>query len=301
VDVKKYRFWMLGSVLPCLVGGCASPSLDGAEDFRAGDSCVPGGGAGLIGLSRVDIGGTPHIAGAYPSVFSNLLVEVVGTADIDGAARSGGSVEVSGTPTIAGGIVENAPQITVPDPRAAVAAARSNNDNDRMPCVPRGNDCDSPLVGFDLELNGQDELILPAGIYYFESISINGQASLGTDGDVTIYLDGRATFNGGSATDPGNDTLILVAASTDVITLNGGAEATMHIFAPFAEVKFSGTQGFSGTAIADILSIHGTADLNVSDELDGLWDLGCESEGESGETGSTTGGDDLPDLPDQPD
>jgi hypothetical protein len=241
----------------------------------------------LVGLSEVSVDGTPIIAGDFPSVFSNVLVGLVGTGELGGDAISGGSVSVSGTPSIGGSVIEGAAPILVPDPTADVLAAKENNDNANIPCLPQGANCKVVVNNYALELNNTESLILPAGTYYFESIAINGLASLGTDGDVVIYLNGPATFNGGSATDPENDSLLLISASSADIKLNGGSESEMHIFAPFAEVNFSGTQGFTGTAIADVLSISGTADLDVNSDLTGLWDMECASN--------------LPGLPDQPD
>lgn len=271
------------------VPGCVTDDTDTSSP-RSGESCLPGGGVGLIGLDGVDLGGTPRIEGPYAGVFSNGHVDIFGTADLYGSAGSASSVSVSGSAYVEGEVVEDAAEITVPDPTPWLEAAKLDNDNDLVPCIKKGKGCTSPLSGYDFALNSKSEVVLPAGTYYFESLQINGQAKLGTAGDVTIYLNGPATINGGSATDPGTDALTIVSASSDLIKVNGGSESKMHIYAPFAEVRFSGTSGFVGTALGKTLTATGTTDISVSDSLEDLWGMGCEPPEE-----------DPPGLPEIPD
>jgi hypothetical protein len=248
-----------------MFAGCAqgedSPEWENYQ-FRCADA-----GVGLVGLELVEIAGTPTIGGQYGGVFSNELVTLAGSFDLEGSAVSGGRVAISGGNLPGGGIIEGAEKVDRPDTTADVVAARTDNDNARIPCIGSGNKCTSPVVNGALSLNAKQQITLTTGSYYFTSISINGQAQLNVDGDVVIYLDGPATFNGGSATNPDEDSLAIISASTEEIKLNGGAESAMHILAPFATVRFAGTQGFHGTALANILRINGTADINVSDSV----------------------------------
>ncbi len=258
------RFLVL-SALVALSSACQlgedSPEWESYE-FRCADT-----GSGLVGLDLVDIAGTPTISGVGGSVFSNELVTLAGAFDIEGDVVSGGSVTISGNGAPGGRVVQNATRIERPDTSEAVEAARLENDNDKIPCIPQGNKCTSVVDGFALSMNSHQQITLPAGTYYFESISINGQAQLNIDGDVVIYLDGPATFNGGSATNPDEDSLALISGSTSEIKLNGASEAAMHIVAPEATVRFAGTQGFRGTALAGTLRVNGTADIEVTSHL----------------------------------
>lgn len=238
-----------------------SPEWDNYT-FRCADS-----GSGFIGLELVDIAGTPTISGNGASVFSNELVQLAGAYDLEGDAVSGGAVTISGSNLPGGRVIENGTRIERPDTGDAVDAAMLDNDNDQIPCIQQGNQCRSPLSGDSLSLNSHQQITLETGTYYFDSISINGQAQLNIDGDVVIYLDGPATFNGGSATNPDEDSLTLISAATDEIKLNGSSEASMHIVAPEATVRFAGTQGFRGTALANILRVNGTADLEATGHL----------------------------------
>lgn len=125
-------------------------------------------------------------------------------------------------------------------------------------------------------------------MYFFHNIHINGQAKLNISGDVFIYVDGAVTFNGGSSTNPSSDELTIISSGTDDIKLNGNADSQMAIFAPFATVRFSGTNGFHGSALGRELHITGTADLEPMGDLTPVND---------GECGGNTGGK----VPAQPD
>lgn len=252
-------------------------------DFREGEACQPPASSGLIGLDLVDVSGNPHVTGNPASVFSNETINLVGNYIIDGDAVSGGDVNTSGSSLPGGSIVEGAGTITVPDPTEAVMAAKLDNDNATIPCIQSGNKCVSPVKDYILSLNGDQQITLQNGSYYFEGISINAQAKLNVNGTVIIYLNGPATFNGGAATNPDEDSLTIISSSTEEIKLNGGGSTTTHIYAPFAVVRFSGTQGFKGTALGRELRISGTADLEVTGDLMSQVSEGCP---------------DLPGLPD---
>lgn len=232
--------------------------------------------AGLIGLDLVDVSGTPTITGAFPSVFSNKRVNLAGNFTIDGDAISGGRVTISGNKKPKGSVVEFTDTLSVPDPTPQVLAARSNNDNATIPCVPKGKKCTSPLSGNSLSLSGQSHVTLKSGEYYFDSISISGQSTLEIDGNVIIYLDGGATFNGGAATNPTGDSLTLISSSDQEIRLNGGGSSETRILAPHARVRFSGTQGFRGSALGRELRVSGTADLEVTSDLASDLSTRCE-------------------------
>lgn len=248
-----------------LAAGCTVDEApdDGRVEFRCGYV----GQAGLIGLDQVVIAGNPAITGDAATVFSNHYVSLAGSFEIEGDVISGGIVSISGGKVPDGRIVEGAARIDVPDPTDDVKAAKNDNDNAKIPCVKKGKKCSSPVSNGALVLSSTQSVTLPAGDYYFTSISISGQAQLDIDGEVTIYLAGGATLNGGSSTNPSSDSLTIVSSGTSDIKLNGNADSQMAIYAPFAKVRFSGTQGFHGTALGRELHISGTADLEPGGEL----------------------------------
>ena len=197
----------------------------------------------------------------------NALVTLAGSYSLAGDAMSGGSVTISGNQKPGGEILEGVGKITVADPSAAVAAAKANNANATIPCVKKGTKCTSPVTNGVLTIGSQETLKLAAGTYYFTGISMNGQAKLDVGGGVTIYLDGAATFNGGSAANPASNSLTVISSSSSEIKINGGGTTSMHIFAPLATVRFAGSQGFKGSALGKQLVISGTASLELTRDL----------------------------------
>jgi hypothetical protein len=256
------------------LGACADTDPGSGEDtvsFR----CLPTAGIGMVGLDSVEVSGTSTVSGPFGSVFSNELVTLAGAYDLEGDAVSGGIVDIKNDSNAPGGqVVENAQKVHVADPTPEVLAAKHDNDNDRV-CVRQGNACNPVISNYALSLNGQQQLTLSTGVYYLESVRVNGQAQINVDGDVIIYLDGPATFNGGSATNPDEDSLTIISSASDEIRLNGAAQSAMHILAPFASVRFAGTQGFKGTALGKHLNVTGTADIEATASLADVFAVEC--------------------------
>lgn len=265
-------------ILALATASCVAEAEPDEEfEFR----CLSGMASGLIGLDLVDIGGTPDISGTYANVFSNTKVALAGNFTLDGSAISGGSVTIAGTRLPGSSIIENATGITVSDPSAHVTAHKTNNDNAKIPCITKGNKCTSPVVAGVLTLASQQSLTLRSGNYYFTGVSMSGQSELTVDGTATIYLDGGATFNGGSSCH-GGGSLTVISSSSSEIKLNGGGSTAMQIYAPKATVRFAGTQGFRGSALGKQLIISGTADLTVvSDIAGGGGYVACPPDGPS--------------------
>lgn len=261
-------------LLLCIAAACTNPLDEPESEFR----CAGALPSGLIGLELVDIAGTPTISGVDGNVFSNERVQLAGNFDMSGAAVSGGTVTISGTRTPHGGVVEGAAKITATDPTDAVVAHASANDNATIPCVKQGSACTSPVVAGVLTLVSKQTLELQTGSYYFTGISMSGQSKLNVRGTVVVYLAGGATFNGGSAANPSSDTMQVVSSSSAEIKINGGGSTNMAIQAPFAAVRFAGTQAFQGSVIAKQLIVSGTADLIAMDNLLDGEDVTCRDD-----------------------
>jgi hypothetical protein len=275
-------------LLPLFLFACDATEAPRPEgDLTA--RCGFVGEVGLVGLDSVDISGNPAIFGAYGSVFSNEKVSLSGSFDVEGWAVSGGTVSMNGSGSV-GGVIEHAGRISVYDPSADVTAAATKNDNAKIPCVKKGNKCTSPLSGTSLSLAAQSSIVLPAGKYYLTSLSVSGQAKIDVTGDVVVYLAGPATLNGGSATNPSTDSLSLVSSSTAEIKLNGSSTARTSIHAPFATVRFAGTNGFRGSAVARDLRISGTADLEPVGNLTTVYGAACGDAGGADAGGDADGG-----------
>jgi hypothetical protein len=261
------RLAVVGIALGLL--GCAG--VEEGHDESVSFRCLPGGGVGMVGLDSVEVTGTPTVSGPFGSVFSNEHIFLAGAYDLEGSAVSGGSVTIANDANSPGGsVVENAQKVSVADPTDDVLRAKEDNDN----CPEHGSIC---ISDYQLVLN-DGEVTLPTGVYYLENIRINGQAKLNVDGNVVIYLNGPATFNGGSATNPDEDSLTIISSSTESIRLNGAAQSAMHVLAPFASVHFAGTQGFKGTALGKHLVVTGTAEIEATASLADVFGVECAAE-----------------------
>jgi hypothetical protein len=268
-------FALLLDLAACAPGDAAGPSPD--LQFR----CA-GGGVGLVGLVSVSVSGKPSVSGVFGSVFANDKVTLAGNFEIEGDVVSGGKIEISGKRRPGGQLIENSFFVDAPVVDAVVAAARKVNDNDEVPCADgwggwghHHHKCESPIDDNELKLDGTDELSLPGGTYYLEKLTINGKSELNIAGDVVIYLDGPATFNGASSINPTDGSLTLISAAKNAIKLNGSGDSSLRIVAPRADVRFSGTHEFRGAVLARTVRVNGTADLELTHAVAYLGD--CES------------------------
>ena len=102
---------------------------------------------------------------------------------------------------------------------------------------------------------GSDPIILSEGTYCLSSIDLDGGARLTVNGTVTIYLFDKSDLSGGQINNTthlaGNLKIISLHSSNDYgITLAGGQDAYMVIYAKNTGVKFTGKKDFFGAVVA---------------------------------------------------
>lgn len=260
----------IACVLLGLLGapGCEAPIGDEgdvvSEDYRSHNSCRrPNEYPTLLALGDLDLSGTPSISGYKPRLAANGNVTIAGSAEIEADIFAGGGLYLEGNPSIDGETGTLSHTLQVSDD-ATMDFVRDYNNNWRIPCVVKYGRCNRYLSGTELSLNDNETLTLRSGSYYFSDIQINGNAALKTNGNVWVFLDGDANFNGGATSNTDYDTLTLVTNGDHTITINGAASAAMHVFAPHAEVKLAGTSGFAGSVIAEDIVLSGTTDLYLT-------------------------------------
>lgn len=258
--------WVLGGLV--LPFGCDDGECERRNDYPT-----------LLALGDLDLSGNPKISGAQARLAANGRITVSGSADIEADIFVGGDMVVNGNPRIDGDIESFTHELRVAD-YADVDVLRLSNDNDTIPCIIKNGSCSRVLEGSELVLTSKEILTLTTGSYFFSSIQISGQATLNTVGNVWLFTDGPASFNGGAASNQQWDTLTLVSNAAETITVNGAAEAAMHIQAPRATVKLAGTSGFLGSVVAEQIVLSGTTDLYLTHgslasgctALDGVYD-----------------------------
>ena len=217
----------------------------------------------LLALEDLDLSGNPTIIGPQARLAANGTMTVSGSADIEADLFVRGDLVVNGNPRIDGDVESFTHELQVAD-IADIDVLRLNNDNGAIPCIVKNGSCARTLDGSELVLTSKETLTLPSGSYFFSSIQISGQAALNTIGNVWVFTDGPASFNGGTASNQQWDTLTLVSDGTETITVNGAAEAAMHIQAPRATVKLAGTSGFLGSIVAEQIVLSGTTELYLT-------------------------------------
>ena len=115
---------------------------------------------------------------------------------------------------------------------------------------------------------GPKDLVLNAGTYIFNSLSIAGNARITVNGNVTIKIAGQGTtsplnLTGNSITNssynPSN--LQIIYGGTGNISLTGGTATAAIVYAPNANVTLSGNGNVYGSVIAGRMSVTGGGDI----------------------------------------
>ena len=115
---------------------------------------------------------------------------------------------------------------------------------------------------------GPKDLVLNAGTYIFNSLTIAGNAKITTNGKVTIKIAGVGTTNpltltGNSITnssyDPSN--LQIIYGGTGNIALTGGTASAAIVYAPNANITLSGNGNIYGSVIAGRMSVTGGGEI----------------------------------------
>ena len=219
-------------------------------------------GAGIVGIDWVEMNGTtyvdsysaepydPNNHNANGSVASNGDITMVGTSDIWGDARPGvdGSFEATPNAFISGWAAPLEEPLVYPPAT-----------------VPAG----TPNSGV-LRINAHDVVTLPPGTYWFTEIIMRSGGTLIVQPRVTIYCTGDIDLEGGTVTNsgtPGDFDLIKVGPGT--VDLGGGGTLKAHVYAPEADVRMHGTNGFGfwGWVIGKTLDINGNTQLHYDETL----------------------------------
>lgn len=115
---------------------------------------------------------------------------------------------------------------------------------------------------------GPKDLVLNAGTYIFNSLTIAGSAKITTNGKVTIKIAGQGTTSPLSLTgnsivnssfDPAN--LQIIYGGTGNVTLTGGSATAAIVYAPNANVSLTGNGNVYGSVVAGRMSVPGGAEI----------------------------------------
>lgn len=213
-------------------------------------------------LTRSAIATQASAAGTNCGIFATTLLTVTGNPTVDGSICSNGDVEVTGSPIVDGDArcgpgqttyVLGHAQVTgstdcmeepLPWDTVDFGTVRTVNDNAAISCPARDPRCNS---GGNLQLASHDELVLPAGTYWFKTMEVTGQARIRTTGAVNLYVQDYAHFGGGGIVNVGGNPADLnIFSNGTSVQMRGTSAFYGNVVAPLAQVELSGTADYTG-------------------------------------------------------
>lgn len=234
---------------------------------------------GFIGLTFVNISGGSYTdsysstAGSYSTSTAGSKGNVCSNGDI---SLSGGLTKVNGDATPGPGeSVSASGGSTVTGSSAAATQSLSEAAVDSSAASSTNNDAS---IGLDnkgktvytsstkaFNISGGDTITLPAGTYYFSSVTVSGGSiiNFGT-GQTKIYCTGDWNTSGGSLVNPGSipaNLQIYIQGSTTV--LSGSAQMYGIVYAPASDITRSGgSSAFFGSMVGKSLTLSGGGGLH---------------------------------------
>jgi filamentous hemagglutinin len=269
--------WILGSsghdlhasatamLLPLLPGGLAS----------TGDISLSGN-VTIDSYHSTEGAYDPGTAGDNGDVATNGSVSITGNVTVNGDV-TGGNVSSGGGGTVTGDMAE--PRRPISLPPVDTSGVESDNDNDQLPPIQQGNRLVSPLdADRNFSLSSNTDYDMPPGTYYFNDLSLSGQATLNLSGLTVIYLTGDLDTSGGNVVNATEDPKNLVIFMTGgTATVNASIDWYGVIYAPETDIQFNGNADAYGAIVGGTIDGSGGADLHydedVSTVLEGMIEL----------------------------
>jgi hypothetical protein len=217
--------------------------------------------------------GTYNI-GQEGDIASNGAITLGANTVINGDANPGEGYPFTGTPPVSGSYGTLQAPLVI-DPIILPANISTVNDNGLID-IPV---TDPPTTIFtsgtnNLVLSGTTQIGLPAGTYYFTSITMSGQSSINVTGATTIYIDaasggvvdvnitGQGVVNNTGS--PGN---LIIYYTGSSIKLAGQASFSGAIYAPQATVTMSGQADIYGSIVCGSNVDSGQAAIHYDKNL----------------------------------
>lgn len=249
--------------------GCAVVSLSGSVFVDSFNSAQ-----GSYSATHSDINGN---VGANGGVSLSGGVQIGGNVGAENA-NVGGSCPTDGIVTSGnGGVIQGqnppnqyvaiSPPLVPPAPPPIPNPTPTNN----AASIPSNNTLNPGTYG-NISLSGQNTLTLTPGVYYINSLTLTGQATVNINppGQVTLNVQGTGqstpvSFSGGSFSNPThipNDFQINYNG-TGGLKLTGGSSSYLVVDAPNAPVQLSGGSDIFGSVVANSISDSGNVNFHV--------------------------------------
>ncbi|MEW5902700.1 MAG: hypothetical protein AB1715_14640, partial [Acidobacteriota bacterium] len=229
----------------------------------------------MSGTSLVD--GYSSLAGEYGSGNSRLAggirangnIKLSGSAEVIGDAVYGGNIRISGNARISGTArqEQEARDCRKAETSAAIKKARFNNNNEDIPNTRKGKSPFKPANSLRLKLERGDELLLPEGVYYFESVKLSGRSVMRTAGLTYIFVSGDVELTGGAEVGPEGLPPDLRLITSGKVKIEGGSSFYGILFAPQGEVKIGGGGKVFGSIQAGSFKAGGSSQIHLDRTL----------------------------------
>jgi hypothetical protein len=264
--------------------GCGALSFSGGATTRSYNSQALVGGNPVVLNTDGDVGtnGNLALSGTPTTVHGTLSTPRTGVGSC--TTNNVTALTVSGQATVSEGLVE-LPQVVSYDtppppsplpPTTSVNMSNSFSCGGYAGCVKSGSTVTLtadptnavPYSSMGDVSVGPADLVLNAGTYIFNSLSIAGNARITVNGNVTIKIAGQGTTNvlnltgnsiSNNSFNPSN--LKIIYGGTGNISLTGGSATAQILYAPNANVTLSGQGAIYGSVIAGRMSITGGGDI----------------------------------------
>jgi hypothetical protein len=261
------------SLFPCVACASGNITLSGGATTDNFDSSV----SGYTSYNPLSAGSNGNVRSSN----GNISLSEDGT-QVKGNATAGGSgaVWVSGGATVTGTTTHGAPPL--PFPPVDTSPCGSPPDYSAGDGITGGSYNTSTGA---LTASGGAMVTLAPGTYCFSSVMLSGGSTLQVNDAVRIYLDiknsgDKSDFSGGSSGGVVNSTgkaenlQIFSLSSSQGITLAGGSQAYMAVYAPHSPITFSGGSDFYGAAVGNTITNSGGVKMHYDVHLSGLGGAG---------------------------
>jgi hypothetical protein len=265
--------------------GCNALSFSGGATTKSYNSKAPLSGGNVVASNTdgdVGTNGNLTISGTPTTVHGTLSTPRTGVGSC--TANNVTALTVSGHASVSEGLVE-LPQVvtyeTPPTP-SPLPPTTSVNMNNSFNCSGFGGCVESsgtvtltadpthvvPYSSMGNVSVGPAELVLNAGTYIFNSLTMTGNTRISTNGKVIIKIAGQGTttpltLTGQSIVSNGFNPsdLQIIYGGAGSITLTGGSKTAAIVYAPSANVKLTGNGALYGSIVAAQLDLNGGGDI----------------------------------------
>ncbi|MBN2383256.1 hypothetical protein JXQ70_10270 [bacterium] len=203
---------------------------------------------------------------SFGHIFSNNEVELTGSSVVRGNITAH-NISLLGNSTIEGSqvITEELWDCFTAMVEEIEDTVSTINNNNAIGLTSAGISPFHPSDSLDFKLVNGESITLNEGLYYFDSLTLQGNSFLNIEGHVIIYCQGKIEFDGTSSTnyegDPNN---LAIYSLGNSINLNGSAKVYAQLFSTSGQIKLSGHSSVFGKLFANNIELIGNASLHFN-------------------------------------